>query len=80
MNERLAAGLRLAPLAQWLAAQGLAGADLEAKGDLLIVRLPPDLRGRLLGDEALRREAISQGKALGFARVALDLPLEGGTC
>lgn len=75
MNGLFATATRLAPFAQWLAAQGLHGADLEAKGDLLILRLPPELRSRLLGDEPLRRETVSQGKALGFSRVALDLPL-----
>ena len=76
MSARLAAAARLVPLAHWLAAQGLAGADLEAKGDLLIVRLPPAGRARLLREKDLRGQVVSQGKGLGFSRVALDLPLE----
>ena len=76
MNPQVGAVLRLAPLAQWLAGHGLQGADLEAKGELLVLRLPAELRFRLLADPALRAEAVSQGKALGFTRVALDLPLE----
>lgn len=71
----MAAAAKLMPLAHWLAGQGLSGADLEAKGDLLVVRLPAESRGRLLGDEALRREAVSRAQALGFSRIALDLPL-----
>ena len=76
MNPQLSSGLRLAPLVQWLAGQGLPGADLEVKDQLLVLRLPPEHRRRLLADEALRRAVVSQAKALGFSRVALDLPPE----
>jgi len=58
-----------------MAARGLTGADLEVKGDILIVKLPPESRGRLLAEPALRDELVAQGKALGFSRVALEISL-----
>lgn len=73
MNEKLTVGLRLAPLVEILAKEGLSGADLEVDGDILILRLPPESRSRLLQEGALRGRVVSLGKALGFSRLALDL-------
>ena len=76
MSGQLGAGMRLAPLVQWMTERGLTGADLEMNGDLLIVKLPSESRSRLLADATLRDALVAQGKALGFSRVVLEV--EGG--
>lgn len=73
MSGQLGSAIRLAPLVQWMAARGLTGADLEVKGDLLVVEVPPESRRRLLTEAALREQLVVQGEALGFSRVALEL-------
>ena len=73
MNEQLAAGLRLSPFVEALSREGLSGADLEVDGDILILRLPAESRSRLLRDGALRDRLVSLGKALGLARLAIEL-------
>ena len=65
--------VQLDPLLAWFAAAGFAGAQLEAQGTLLIVKLPPADRTRLLADNDLRRNLVSQARSLGFSRIALEL-------
>lgn len=46
---------------------------LVPEGELLIVRLPAAEQERLLADESLRKNLAAQARALGFARIALEL-------
>lgn len=62
----------LDPLLQWLNEQGFSDAQLEARGDLLIVKLSAALRTRLLKSTLLREQVLARVKDSGFARVALD--------
>ncbi len=71
--SKVADGPHLSPFVEALSNEGLSGADLEVDGDLLILRLPPESRNRLLRDDALRNRVVSLARALGFPRVALEL-------
>ena len=43
------------------------------EGDLLILRLAADQQGKLLADEALRKDLVAQAQTLGFTRIVLEL-------
>ena len=63
----------LTPLSAWLADAGLPAGELEIWGGLLIVKLPPEDRRRLLSDAALRLALMDRARALGFPRLCLEL-------
>ena len=65
--------LLLGPLSAWLAQAGFPSAEFESQGDLLIVKLNPSGRSRLLSDADLRDRFVTQSRAAGFSRIALDL-------
>ena len=69
MDQRLLLG----PLSAWLAQAGFPSAEFESQGDLLIVKLDPAGRSRLLADPDLRDRFITQSRAVGFSRVVLEL-------
>ena len=59
-----------------LSEAGLPGADLEVREDLLLLKLAPDLKSKLLTDSVLRQKLVAQARALGFSRLCLELPSE----
>ncbi len=63
----------LEPLGNWLAQVGLSEATLEPQGEILVVKLPPGDRNRLLSDSALRQDLIQWSRRLGFSRITLEL-------
>ncbi len=63
----------LIPLMAWLTGAGLSDSDFEIQGELLIVKLSPADRSRLLADAQLRTQLVSQARMLGFSRVALEM-------
>ncbi len=69
MDQRLLLG----PLIVWLAQAGFPNAEFELKGDLLVVKLDPAGRSRLLADSDLRSRLVAQARSLGFSRLALEL-------
>jgi len=60
-------------LKHWLADAGVPSAQLEQQDKVLIIKTASDERSRLLAESALREALVGQAKALGFARVALEL-------
>ena len=58
---------------EWLAEAGFSEAQTEELGDLLVIKLEPRDRGRLLADPALRDQVLSAAYSRGFSRVALEL-------
>ena len=62
------------PVVEWLAAAGFPGASLEERGDLLVIKLESQDRGRLLADPGLRDRLAAAARADGFARIALEIP------
>ena len=69
MDQRLLFG----PLIAWLAQAGFPNVEFESQGDLLIVKLDPSGRSRLLSDSDLRDRFVTQSRAVGFSRVVLEL-------
>gem|GEM_PF-6140958 len=65
--------LRSQELVVWLGRAGFPGATLESNGDLLMVRLAPQNRAKLLADTDLKSRLLAQAKGFGFSRVALEL-------
>ena len=63
----------LEPLTEWLTQAGFPGAEFETQRDLLVVKLDPSSRSRLLSDSDLRSRLVAQARSLGFSRLALDL-------
>ncbi|MBI3333534.1 MAG: hypothetical protein HYZ93_05540 [Candidatus Omnitrophica bacterium] len=63
----------LEPLMKWLTDHGFSGLDLETQEGLLILRLDPAGRSRLLADALLRRQLVEEARRLGFPRLALEL-------
>ena len=63
----------LDPIVKWLEGAGFPQTELEAREALLIIKLPPSGRSRLLADSNLRKSLVSRAKSLGFSRIALEL-------
>ena len=63
----------LEPLVEWLTQAGFTEAQLESQEDLLVVKLDAAGRNRLLADSDLRSRWVTQARAVGFSRIALDL-------
>ena len=59
-----------------LAEHGLFQTELESRGGLLIVKLPPEQRSRLLADADLRKSLTALAKQSGFTHIALELNTE----
>lgn len=58
---------------EWLAEAGFPEAQLEELGELLVIKLNPRDRGRLLADPALRDRILSAAHSHGFSRAALEI-------
>ena len=63
-------------LGRWLAQRGFPDAFLEPSGEILILHLSAQNRSRLFAEAELRRQIVAQARAIGFSRVALELPEE----
>ena len=50
----------------------VAGAEVEARDGLAVIRVPPSEAGRL-AEPALRRDVLALAKAEGFSHVAVEL-------
>ena len=58
---------------EWLAEAGFPEAQMEELGELLVIKLNLQDRGRLLADPALRDRVLSAAHSHGFSRAAVEL-------
>ncbi len=64
----------LNPLLARFSQAGFPEVRFEVRGDLLVIQLSQPSRSRLFADSVLRREIVAQAQALGFSRIAVELP------
>lgn len=62
---------------EWLAEAGFPDAQLEELDGLLVIKLDPRDRNRLLADPTLRDRIVAAARSHAFSRVALEISSAG---